>query len=202
MQHLLEIYKNKQKTEKLFSYPILCPLCNIQQRKNIKTKFTQIRIYLNVSCQVHIIENKGSYKTWKFDCSSTKYRNEMVYQTMHCSKKKKLKSIETEISWVDNEKFQCAWVSNSTWYFIYHWCGIWSKTESAEILLECSMQKLHNELTASIDDGGLLVIISDTMLSFFLLIWPLWPYSISIIGWCGSNPITAVMVSLDSVPFN
>ena len=26
MQHLLEINENKQKTEKLFSYPILCPL--------------------------------------------------------------------------------------------------------------------------------------------------------------------------------
>ena len=72
------------------------------------------------------------------------------------------------------------------------------------------MQKLHNELTASIDDGGLLVdrhadtddvIISDKMLSFFLLIWTPLTYSISIIRWYGSNPRTAVMGSLDSVPF-
>ena len=28
IQHLLEINENKQKTEKLLSYPILCPLCH------------------------------------------------------------------------------------------------------------------------------------------------------------------------------
>ena len=33
---------------------------------------------------------------------------------------------------------------------------IWSKTESAKKLLECSMRQFHNELIASPDDGGLL----------------------------------------------
>ena len=33
MQHLLEINENKQKTEKLLSYPILCPLCHLHQRR-------------------------------------------------------------------------------------------------------------------------------------------------------------------------
>ena len=49
MQHLLEINENKQKTEKLFSYPILCPLCHLHQRKQIKMKLIQFRIYSNVA---------------------------------------------------------------------------------------------------------------------------------------------------------
>ena len=79
--------QKKQKTEKLLSYPILSPLCHLHQRKQIKTKFTQLRIYFNIACQVYIFVKKGFYKTWKFDCSSTQYRCEMVYQTMHCLKK-------------------------------------------------------------------------------------------------------------------
>ena len=63
MQHLLVINENKQKTEKLLSYPILCPLCRFHQRKHIKTKFILLRIYFNVSCQVHTVKKKGFYKT-------------------------------------------------------------------------------------------------------------------------------------------
>ena len=55
MQHLFVINKSKHKTEKLLSHPILCPLCYLYQRKHIKTKFTQLRIYFNVACQVHIV---------------------------------------------------------------------------------------------------------------------------------------------------
>ena len=49
------------------------------------------------------------------------------------------------------------------------------KQRVPKLLLECSMQQLHNKLTASPDDGGLLVarhanandvIISDTMLCY------------------------------------
>ena len=69
-------------------------------------KFTQLSIYLNVVCQVHIVK-KVFYKTWTFDGSSPKYRGEMVYQTMHCSKKN-CKGIETKISAVYNIKFQFA----------------------------------------------------------------------------------------------
>ena len=36
MQHLLEINKNKQKTEKGFSYPILCPLCHLHLNNRSK----------------------------------------------------------------------------------------------------------------------------------------------------------------------
>ena len=47
-----------KKTEKLFSYPILCPLYHLYQGKQIKMKFAQLNIYFNVACQVHIVENK------------------------------------------------------------------------------------------------------------------------------------------------
>ena len=58
MQHLLEINENKQKTEKLLSYPISYPLCHLHQIKNIKMKLTQFRIYFNVADQVHIVNKK------------------------------------------------------------------------------------------------------------------------------------------------
>ena len=59
MQHLLVINENKQKTEKLLSYPILCQFCHIHQRKQIKKKFTQLMIYFNVAGQVYIVRKKG-----------------------------------------------------------------------------------------------------------------------------------------------
>ena len=77
---------------------------------------------------------KGFYKTWTFYCSSPQYRGKMVYQTMHFSNKKRKQGIETEISWVDNENFKCAWIYNIPWYFTYHWSIIWSKTDSAETI--------------------------------------------------------------------
>ena len=51
--------KNKQKTEKLLSYPILCPLCHIHKRITIKMKLMQFRIYFNVAGQVHIVNKKN-----------------------------------------------------------------------------------------------------------------------------------------------
>ena len=84
MQHLLEIKENKQKTEKLLSYPILCPLWHLYQRKYIIMKLMQFGIYFNVADQVHIVNKKSFYKTWTFDRSSQKYISEMVYQTTHC----------------------------------------------------------------------------------------------------------------------
>ena len=66
MQNQSVINENKQKTEKLLSYPILCPLCHIHQRKQIKMKFTLLRIYFNVACQVLIFKGKGFYKKWTF----------------------------------------------------------------------------------------------------------------------------------------
>ena len=55
MQHLSVVNENKQKTEKLLSCPILCPLCHLHQRNQIKSKFTNLSIYFNVACQVHIV---------------------------------------------------------------------------------------------------------------------------------------------------
>ena len=60
VQHQSLINKKKQKTETFLSYPIYFPLCNIHQRKQIKMKFTQLRIYFNVVCQVNIVKNKAS----------------------------------------------------------------------------------------------------------------------------------------------
>ena len=57
MQHQLVI---NGKTENIYflSYPILCPLCHIHQRKQVKKKFKQCRIYFNVAVQVHIVREK------------------------------------------------------------------------------------------------------------------------------------------------
>ena len=108
MRHQSVINENKQKSEIFLSYPILCPLCQLHKKKETKMKFTQFRIYFNVARQVHIVREKGCYKTWKLGCSSPQYRGEMVYQTMHCSNRKSWQGIETEISSVDNEKIKCA----------------------------------------------------------------------------------------------
>ena len=100
-QHLLEVNENKQKTEKLFSYPILCPFFHLHQRKQIKIKLMQLRIYFNVAGQVHITNKNSFYKTWTFDRSSQKYIGEMVYQTMHCQNKKVSKSLRQElVDWI------------------------------------------------------------------------------------------------------
>ena len=47
------------------SYPILCPFYHLHQRKQIKMKFTELRIYFNVACQVHIVK-KSSTKCGHF----------------------------------------------------------------------------------------------------------------------------------------
>ena len=86
MQHQLVMNEKKHKTEMFLSYPISCPLCHLHQRNRIKMKFTKLKIYFNVPCQVHIVK-KGFYKTWTFYCSSIQYRGEMFYQTMNCSNK-------------------------------------------------------------------------------------------------------------------
>ena len=56
---------NKQKQiedRKTFSYPILCPLCHLHQRKQIKMKLMLFRIYFNVAGQVHIVKKTASTK--------------------------------------------------------------------------------------------------------------------------------------------
>ena len=46
----------------MFSYPILCPLCHLHQRKQIKMELTQLTIYFNVEVQVHIVQKQASTK--------------------------------------------------------------------------------------------------------------------------------------------
>ena len=67
MEHKSVINKNKPKTKKILSYTLLCLLCYLHQKNQIKTKFMQLSIYLNVVYQVHIVEMKDFYKTWTFD---------------------------------------------------------------------------------------------------------------------------------------
>ena len=61
-KNIESVIDKKKEDRKTFSYPILCPLCHLHQRNNIKTKFTQLRIYFNVACQVHIFVKKASKK--------------------------------------------------------------------------------------------------------------------------------------------
>ena len=72
-----------------------------------------------------------------------------------------------------NEKFKCASASNNPYNLLIAGADTKVKRRMPKLLLECSMQQLHNELIASPDDGGLVgarhaiandVIISDTML--------------------------------------
>ena len=87
--------KRKLTEDRIFSYPILCSLCHLNQRKKIRTKFMQLRIYFNVVCKMHTVGKKGFYKTLTFDCSSPQYSGEMVCQTVHCLNKKSYQGIET-----------------------------------------------------------------------------------------------------------
>ena len=101
IQHQQVINENKQNKEKLLSYPILCPLCRLHQRKQIKTKLIQFRIYSHVVFQVHIVRKKGFYKTWTFDCLSPKYRGEMVCKNMRCQTKKVSKALRQKlVKWI------------------------------------------------------------------------------------------------------
>ena len=98
MQNWSVINKNKQKIENILSYPILCPLCHLHQRKHIKMTFMRLMIYFNAVCQVHIVAKKGFDKTGTFDCSSPQYRGEIVCQIIHFFNKKSYQGIETEMS--------------------------------------------------------------------------------------------------------
>ena len=98
----------------------------------------------------------------------------MVYQTMHCSKKKVSKAlIQKLVEWIMKKSNVREYpISRDT--LIITDAEYRVKRRVTKLLLECSMRQLHNELIASPDDGGLLgsrhadtndVIISDTMLS-------------------------------------
>ena len=174
MQHQSVINKNKKNTEKLFSYPILCPLCHIHQRKKIKSKFSQFRIYFKVAGQVHIINKKKA---------STKHGH-LIAQVKNTSviwpikprivrtKKISKASRQEIVDWImKNSNVRQSTITNDTLLIT----DVDSKVKRRvpKLLMECSMRQFHNDLIASPDDGSLLgarhdntnnVIISDTML--------------------------------------
>ena len=97
----------------------------------------------------------------------------MVYQTMHFSNKKVSKALRQKlVEWImKNSNVRESPISRDTLLITDAEYGV--KRRVPKLLLECSMQQLHNELIASPDDGGLVgarhaitndVIISDTML--------------------------------------
>ena len=138
MKHQLVINYNKQKTEIFLSYSILCPLCHLQQIKRSKTKFTQLRINVNVAGQVYIVK-KGFYKTWKFDRSSPQYSGEMVYQTINSLNEKVSKALRHKL-------FECIMkdsnvrespISRDTLLITDVESGV--KRRVPKLLLECSM---------------------------------------------------------------
>ena len=55
LSHATSVGNRQKLTEdrKTLSYPILCPLCHLHQRKQIKMELMQFRIYFNVAEQVH-----------------------------------------------------------------------------------------------------------------------------------------------------
>ena len=172
MQHLSVIDENKQKTEKLFSYPILCPLCHLHQIKEIKTKFTQLSIYFNVAVQVHIVKKastKRGYLIAQVHNAAVKWSVKLcIVQTKKVSKALRQKLVE----WImKNSNVYESPIARDTLLITDAEYRV--KWRVPKLLLECSMRQLHNELIASPDDGGLLgarhaekndVIISDTML--------------------------------------
>ena len=109
---------------------------------------------------------------WTFDCSIPKYRGEMVCQTMHCLNKKfskalRQKSVKCIIKFSNVRESP---IARDTLFITDAESGI--KRRVPKPSLEFSMRQLHNDLTNSPDDGGLLgarhantndVIISDTM---------------------------------------
>ena len=46
------------------SHPILCELCHLHRRNQIKTKFMQLSIYLNVVCQVRVWFLRCTWIRW------------------------------------------------------------------------------------------------------------------------------------------
>ena len=155
MQHLLEINENEQKTERLLSYPILCPFCHLHERNQIKNKFTQLRIYFNVACQVHIVKKRASTK--RGHLIAQVYNTEVKWSIRPCivriyfSKALKQKLVE----WIlKNSNVHESPIACDTLLINDAEYGV--KWRVPKLLLECSMQQLHNELTNSLDDGGLL----------------------------------------------
>ena len=99
----------------------------------------------------------------------------MVYQNMHSSKKQVSEAFrQILVKWIMKNPNVCeSSIERDTLLIIEAEYRV--KQIVPKLLLECSMQQLHNELIASPHDGGLIgsrhantndVIISDTMLCY------------------------------------
>ena len=173
MQHQSTINENKQNTENIFSYKILCPLCHLNQRKHIKTKFTQLRIQLNVACQVHIVGGKKLLQNLEIWFIKSKIQRWNGISNHALSEKKVSKTLRQKlVDWITkNSNVHESTIAHDNLLITDAEYGV--KRRVPKLLLECSMQQLHNEIIASPDDGCLLVdrnadtndvIISDTMI--------------------------------------
>ena len=162
----------KTEDKKTFVVSNIVSTFHLHQRRQIKTKFMQLRIYFNVAGQVHIFK-KSFYKTWTFDCSSPQYSGEMVYQIMHCSKKNISKALRQKlVEWIMKNSNVCeSPIAHDTLLITDAESRV--KRRVPKLLLECFMRQLRNELITSPDDAGLLgsrhdntndVIISYTVL--------------------------------------
>ena len=99
IQHLSVINNKKHKIETLLSYPILCPLCHLHKRKQIKTELTQLKIYFNVAGQVNIVKKKASTKQGHLisqvhNTAVTWYIKPWIFRTKQVSKASRQKLVE------------------------------------------------------------------------------------------------------------
>ena len=70
-------------------------------KKTEQNEVHAIKGLIQCSMSSAYYRKKGFYKTWTFDCSSPQYRGEMVYQTMHCLKKKIIKTLRQKlVEWI------------------------------------------------------------------------------------------------------
>ena len=93
---------------------------------------------------------------WTFDCSSPQYIGEMVYQTMHCLKKKIIKALRKKlVEWImKNSNMRESPIACDTLLITDVESGV--KLRVPKLLLECSIRQLHKYLNASSYYGGLL----------------------------------------------
>ena len=157
----------------VLSYPILCLLCHIHQRKQIKIKIMRLWVFFNVECQVHIVFKNASTKRGHFisQIHSTNVKCSVkpcIFLTKNISNASRQKLAEWIMKYSNVRESP---IVSDALLIADGESGV--KRIVPKLLLEYSMRQLHNELIASPDDGGLLgsihadkndVIISDTML--------------------------------------
>ena len=176
VQHRSVIKEKKQKIEKILSYPILCPLFHIHQRKQIKTKSTQLSNLLQ--CRMSSAYRQGKKASTKRGHFISQVHNtEVKWSIKPCivRTKKVSKALRQKlVEWIMKNSNVCeSPIARDTLLITDEESGV--KLIVPKLLLEFSMRQLHNELIVSPYYGGLFgarhadtnyVIISDKMLRF------------------------------------